>query len=130
MIHGLSPAPLPDNVKWMVQLGKLTICIVQLTPEWRWANWLADNSPVPFGEDAIYNQRKLATPYVVLKVPFLRDRVIPRVEVFYRNGPLRRLDGEGGTLYWPNLLNVSVRYMATVADDLLSEFESVPLLVV
>ena len=108
MIRGLTPAPLPDNVKWMVQLGQLTICIVQLTPEWRFVKWLADNSPRPFGEGAIYSDRKLATPYVVLKVPFLRDRVIPRVEVFYRNEPLRSLEGEAGTLYWPNLFNVSV----------------------
>jgi len=29
------------------------------------------------------------------------------VEVFYRSEPVRKLNGSGGALFWPNLLNVS-----------------------
>lgn len=106
-LHGLDAVPLPDNIKWQVCCGSLTICIVQLTPELRWVKWLADDSPVPYGPEAICTERRLATPYVILKVPFLGQQIIPKVEVFYRNQPLSSLEGDGGMLYWPNLLNVS-----------------------
>lgn len=108
MIHGLTPEPLPDNVKWFIRCGNLTVCIVQLTPKLRWIKWLADDSPQPFGPGAVYVDRQLATPYVVLKVPFRGQRIVPRIEVFYRNEPLESLAGEDGALYWPNLYNVSV----------------------
>lgn len=107
-VCGLSSEPLPDNIKWCVQCHKLTICIVQLTPEMRWIKWLADDSPHPFGPGATYVERQLATPYVVLKVPFWGQRIVPRIEVFYRNHPLESLEGDGGALFWPNLYNVSV----------------------
>jgi len=107
-VRGLSPEPLPDNVKWFVQCGQLVVCIVELTPELRWIKWLAEDSPQPFGPEAVYTERRLATPYVVLKVPFCGGHLVPRVEVFFRNERLQNLAGEGGALCWPNLYNVSV----------------------
>jgi len=106
-VLGLDQSPLPDNVKWYVRCGSLTVCIVQLTPELRWIKWLDDKSPARYGPEAVWVKRQLATPYVIFKVPFRNNTVMPRVEVFYRNEPLRSLDGEGGSLCWPNLLNVS-----------------------
>jgi hypothetical protein len=107
-IRGMDDEPIPDNVKWLVSCGRLQIAIVELKPALRRVLWIDERaSPVPFGPEAIVRPRRLATPYVVLKAPFLRGRVIPRVEVFYRNEPLRSLDGPGGALLWPNLLNVS-----------------------
>lgn len=106
-IAGLDPTPLPDNVKWHIRCGSLTICIVQLTPELRWIKWLDEHSPAPYGPQATYAERQLATPYVIIKVPFRHNGVIPRVEVFYRNQPLSSLHGDGGALYWSNLYNVS-----------------------
>jgi hypothetical protein len=107
-VRGLSPEPLPDNVKWCVECHSLSIYIVQLTPQVRWIKWLDDNSPEPYGPGAVYAEHRLATPYVVLKVPFWGPRIVPRIEVFYRNRPLESLDGDGGALFWPNLYNVSV----------------------
>jgi hypothetical protein len=106
--HGLFPEPLPDNVKWLVRCHKLTLYILQLLPEMRWIKWLAKDSPKPFGPGAMYDEYPLATPYVVLKVPFWSHRSVPRIEVFYRNQPLTNWDGDGGALFWPNLYNVSV----------------------
>jgi hypothetical protein len=107
-VSGLTPEPLPDNIKWPVRIQKLSIYILELTPQVRWIKWLAPDSPLPFGPGATYVEHRLATPYVVLKVPFLGRRIVPRIEVFYRNEPLRNLDGDGGALFWPNLFNVSV----------------------
>ncbi len=105
-VQGMTREPVPDNVKWHIRAGRLSIFIVQLTPEVRYIKWLADDSPAPFGPEATYVHRCLATPYVVLKVPFLGQRIIPRIEVFYRNRPIKNLDRT--RLYWPNLYNVSV----------------------
>jgi hypothetical protein len=105
-VQGLTPESLPDNIKWIVRSHKLTLCILQLTPEVRWMKWVAPNSPVPFGPGATYVEHRLATPYVVLKVPFLGQRIVPRIEVFYRNHSLDQ-DGIDGALFWPNLYNVS-----------------------
>jgi hypothetical protein len=107
-VRGLTSEPLPDNVKWFVECGKLRICIVELTPQVRWIKWLADKSPQPFGPEATYTEYRLATPYVVLKVPFWGRHIVPRVEAFYRNERLQSADDKGGELFWPNLYNVSV----------------------
>jgi hypothetical protein len=107
-VAGLCPEPLPDNIKWIVRLDQLTLCIIQLLPERRWIKWLAPDSPAPFGPESKYVEYSLATPYVILKVPFWDHRIVPRIEVFYRNEPLSHYEGEGGALYWPNLYNVSV----------------------
>ena len=106
-IQGFDNEPNPDNVVWNVRCGPLRICIAELKPQLRLVKWLHPDSPVPFGPEAITSQRQLATPYVILKVPFLRERLLPRVEVFYRSAPLRSKDGPDGALYFPNLFNVS-----------------------
>ena len=72
-------------------------------------------APLPFGPTATSQPRRLATPFVVLKVPFRRKRVVPRVELFYRNAPLTSASGPGGELHWPNLLNVSPNAHGCVA---------------
>jgi hypothetical protein len=107
-VAGMSDEPLPDNVKWLVTHGAIQVSIVELKPELRRILWLDEQaSPVPFGPEAVMRERRLATPYVILKVPLRRGRVINRVEVFYRTAPVSSLDGPGGALCWPNLLNVS-----------------------
>ena len=106
-IQGLFPEPMADNEKWRVPCGRASISVVELKPELRWIKWLAPDSPAPYGSKATYVERELATPYVVLVVPFNNNRVLPRVEAFYRNAPLESPDDPGGELYWPNLLNVS-----------------------
>ena len=104
-IVGLDESPLPkNNLAWKVEAGPLTVCIVELEPALRRLEWIDAKSPLPFGPDAVYKPRRLATPYVVLKVPFLHGRIVPKAELFYRNLPLAGLDDE---LFCSNLLNVS-----------------------
>jgi hypothetical protein len=105
--HPLREEAIPDNIKWLETFGKLTICVVELKPELRWVQWIRDDSPVPYGPKAVCSARQLATPYVILFVPFVRARPVSRIQVFYRNEPLRTHGGDGGMLFWPNLLNVS-----------------------
>jgi hypothetical protein len=102
---GLHEQPIPDNVKWIVRAGVLETYIIELKPELRSVKWLADDSPAPYGSQAKYTQRKLATPYVVLKVTFVQGQLQHAVELFYRNLPLSKLDDE---LYHCNLYNVSI----------------------
>ena len=103
-VRGFDDLPLPHNVAWKVDAGPLTICILELEPALRRLDIVAPDSPAPYGPSARYVGRRLATPYVVLKVPFLKGVLVPRCELFYRNEPLRHVDDP---LFWSNLLNVS-----------------------
>lgn len=104
-VTGFDPEPLPrHSVRWKVTAGPLTVCILELDPELRRMMWIAADSPAPRGREAKYSPRTLATPVIVLKVPLISGKIVGRVELFYRNQPLRSLDDQ---LYWPNLLNVS-----------------------
>lgn len=104
-VVGFDHSPLPkNNLAWKVEAGPLTVCIVELEPALRRLEWIDPKSPLPFGPSAVYQPRRLATPYVVLKVPFMHGRITSQTELFYRNLPLAGLDDE---LFWCNLLNVS-----------------------
>jgi hypothetical protein len=103
-VRGLDSESLPDNIKWKVTCGAATVCIVELKPQLRRMMWIASDSPQRYGAGATYRERRLATPNIVLKVPFVQDRVVGRAELFFRTEPLRSLNDE---LYWANLLNVS-----------------------
>ncbi|MBI4584938.1 MAG: hypothetical protein HY717_13070 [Planctomycetes bacterium] len=105
-IRGLGRDALPDNIKWKVECGKMTIYIVELKPEVRSVLWISSNSVAPYGPEAKYESYRLAFPFVVLKVPFVNGQLIEAAELFYRNAPLSSLDDE---LFWSNLLNVSPR---------------------
>ena len=103
-VQGLDGEALADNLKWKVTSGDLAVCVAELKPQLRRVLWIAPDSPAPFGPTATYKERRLAFPYLVLKAPFLKGKLVGRAELFYRNEPLRTL---GDALYWPNLLNVS-----------------------
>lgn len=106
-VSGLTPDPIPDNVKWIVRAGKLEVYILELKPELRrvkWVNATATKQSAKQDENG-YAFRKLATPYVVMSVPFFGGQLQPQVELFYRNGPLTGLDDKLSTC---NLLNVSM----------------------
>ncbi len=111
-MRGLTDEPLPPCARWRVTCGAQTIWVLELEPALRWIRWLDPESPIPLGEEALYRDFRLATPYVVVVVPFANGRVTPRCEVFYRNEPLTGLDSE---LHWCNLLNVSPNSYGCVA---------------
>jgi hypothetical protein len=106
-VQGLTPTPIPDNVRWDVTCGPARVFIVELQPALRRLAWIDKDSPAMFGPDVTTRSRPLATPYIVLKVPFRNGQMTQRVEIFYRTAPLTGLDGPGGELFFPNLLNVS-----------------------
>ncbi len=106
-VHGMEAQPFADNLKWRVACRTTSIAVVELKPELRWIRWIREDSPAPYGPAATTNDYKLATPYVIVVVPFRRQRLVHRVQLFYRHRPLADLDGAGGMLFWPNLLNVS-----------------------
>ena len=108
-VSGMSETPIPDNVKWIVRAGKLEVYILELKPELRRVKWVKEvagrtRQSAKQDEDG-YEFRKLATPYVVMSVPFFGGQLHPNVELFYRNTPLSKLDDK---LYTCNLLNVSM----------------------
>lgn len=105
--QGFREEPIPRGARWVIQHGPLTVVIMEYTPAIRMIRWITDDSPQPYGPEAKTAERQLAMPYVVLKIPIRNGRVLPRVELFYRTEPLQNLDGPGGELFWPNLLNVS-----------------------
>ncbi len=101
-ISGIGDEPIPDNVKWLIKAGDLTMYIIELKPELRRIKWVAENGD---DEGEGYKKRKLATPYIVLAVPFVKGQLHRALELFYRNQPLTSLDDP---LYTCNLLNVSM----------------------
>lgn len=105
-VRGLTEEPLAPTVRWRVECGPLTLYILELEPALRWIRWLSPKSPILHGSRAVYESYRLATPFVVLKVPFLHGKIQPGCEVFYRNAPLSE-KGLESELFWPNLLNVS-----------------------
>ena len=106
-LRGLTREPIADLVRWHVTCGIADVVIVELPPALRVLQWIAADSPQPYGPEATVCPRRLATPYVILKASFRRHRLLHRAEVFYRNAPLENCSGPGGELFWPNLLNVS-----------------------
>ena len=103
-VHGMVEEPLPSCVRWRIDCGPTTIFIVELEPELRHLRWLSPESRSPYGPGAVYQGYRLATPYVVLKVPFRSGEIHRTCELFYRNAPL---DGLDNPLSWCNLMNVS-----------------------
>ena len=103
-VQGMTDAPLAETVRWKIVCGGLTIFLIELEPQLRWIRWLSPQSPAPLGDEAVYIDYRLATPFVVMKVPILRGRIHHKCEVFFRNEPLKSLDDE---LFYSNLLNVS-----------------------
>ncbi len=107
-ISDMSDKPIPDNVRWLCESGKHAVYIIELQPELRSILW----TDYPHNEwyeedDAVAGTYTVATPYVILKVPFYKSRILGDVEVFYRNQPLQSIDDE---LYHTNLHNVKQFY--------------------
>jgi len=109
-LHGMTEEPLPETVSWSVGCGPLSIFLLELKPEVRAVRWITAESDEPMGPEAEYRTYRLATPFIILKVPFLNGRIHPTCELFYRSTSVSGDGGDKGLdsqLYWSNLLNVS-----------------------
>ncbi len=98
-VTGLRDEPIPDNVRWIVESGHRAVYIVELQPELRqliWNNHGAHRNYETHEYREIGTRHTVATPYVVLMIPFLRNKIngsMDRpVRVFYRNEPLTSID--------------------------------------
>lgn len=105
--HGCTPLPRGTVAFSTVRDG--VILAHESAPCVRRLLWLAEDSPEPFGSDAVYREVALALPFVVVLAVFLRDesgrlRLSQHSEAFFRNGPLT--DGSD-PLHYPALPNCS-----------------------
>jgi hypothetical protein len=100
---------LPDGVKAVVAEGAITVWVYECPPSVQRFNWIAPDSPVPFGPGTEYRSVRLALPYVIVLVVFAADaggnlHLTGCNECFFRTAPLKSLDDP---LLYPALLNCS-----------------------
>jgi len=100
---------LPAGMKAILPEGVLTIWVHESPPRTYHLQWIADDSPAPFGKGTKYRHVRLALPYVVMLAVFGpgpggRLQLLSSNECFFRIKPLRSLDDE---LFYPALLNCS-----------------------
>ncbi|TFH19779.1 MAG: hypothetical protein E4H03_13320 [Myxococcales bacterium] len=94
---------LPIGVRHWIQRGDTVGLCIEIPPSARSVQWLADDSPVPYGERAVYERRYLSFPYVEILLVLHDGQLTGQQQLFYRREPL----GDDDTLLLPNLLNVS-----------------------
>jgi hypothetical protein len=99
------PEPIPEGVRFVRRRGDTVVLAIEERPQTRTVQWLADDSPIPFGRGAVYNTARLAFPYIVVVVALRRGALTGVQQCFYRVRALERLDDE---LLLSNLYNVSV----------------------
>jgi hypothetical protein len=100
---------LPSGTRSFQTRGRLAILIHETAPRVCNFKWIDENSPVPFGEGAVYRQVKIALPYVLVYAVFEQRRggafrLSALNECFFANEPLVDLDQK---LFFPALLNCS-----------------------
>lgn len=104
-ISGMRYEPIPDNVRWIVERGNKAVYIVELQPELRTLIWRNSYAVYDYDERSGYrnytttsNKYTVATPYVVLVIPFLKNVISGAREkpakLFYRTSPLKSIDDQ------------------------------------
>lgn len=108
-VEGLQQEALPPGCLWRVHQDNVTLYILQMDPSLR----LLRLARSGYGKSAHYENLRLATPYVILSVPFIGQTIYTGgCELFYSNMPVRNLNHE---LLLSNLLNVSPNAYGCVA---------------
>jgi hypothetical protein len=102
-----SPERIPDGVRFACRRGQVTVIVMEDLPQLRTVRWLVDESPTPFGRDAVYRTARLAFPFVILVVAFRAGGLSGFQQCFFRTGRLETLDDP---LLLPNLYNVADGY--------------------
>ncbi|MDP2735502.1 MAG: hypothetical protein Q8P12_04805, partial [bacterium] len=100
-----------DGVRFHEFRGQTGVLVAELEPGVRTVRWIKDGQGEDYGEDAHYENRSLALPYIVLVMPFfkgvLQTSTSSGCQVYYRRDPLGGWDDE---LLMTNLLNVAHGY--------------------
>jgi hypothetical protein len=104
----LGDLALPDGVKF-VKWDAPFLCVVhQLPAQVRLLRWIRDDSPVPYGPGALFQDRRLSMPYSITFVIYCwvseRLSLTSYNELYFRNEPLQICTDR---LCYPALLNVS-----------------------
>jgi len=103
---------LPHGVHLFFSTPTTTIFFWELPPAVHHVRWISADSAVPYrmgGAKVLYEDRRLAMPYVVIVAVFVRDpsgRLVMsgKNEAYFRTAPLEDADAE---LLFPALLNIS-----------------------
>ncbi len=99
---GITEKPQPDFIRWQVRKGTRTTFLMEFPPIIRSMNVAIEG----YGTNAKYKIRRLATPWVVMKISFNGNQVDTYSgEVYYRNSRMETVDDK---LCWCNLFNISV----------------------
>ena len=98
------PEMIPDGVRFVRCRGNAIVLVVEDKPQLRTVRWLADESTVPFGKNAMYRQVRLAFPFVVSVLAFRDGGLTGFQQCFYRTAPLSQLSDP---LLLPNMFNVA-----------------------
>ena len=110
---GISTGPgvIPNGVRAILSQGGQTLVFWERPPHVASFQWIAEDSPRPYGPGTKYRTVRIALPYLLIAASFTREgNGVPELntsanECFFRNQPLRSLDDE---LLYPALLNCSV----------------------
>jgi hypothetical protein len=94
---------LPARVRYCCERRNATAVVIEVEPQARTVNWLAEGSKTPYGRGAQYQRHFLSFPYIVLLVVFRGGALTGYQQLYYRNAPL----GEDEALMLPNLYNVA-----------------------
>jgi hypothetical protein len=100
---------LPDGVKAIFSQGNTSVWVYQCLPSLYSLQWIASDSPAPFGREAKYRTVRIALPYVIILAVFAAPRagilqLTHSNECFFRSAPLKSCEDH---LFYPALLNCS-----------------------
>jgi hypothetical protein len=95
---------LPAGTRAWIERADYVATCIEVATHARTVHWITDDSPVPSGEEASYERRFLAFPYVEILLVLRSGRLTGLQQLYYRRAPLAADDQE---LLLPNLLNVS-----------------------
>ncbi len=103
---------IPDGVRMIFSTRSLTVFVWELEPMIHRVRWISEASEIPYkmpGREVLYQDRRLALPYLVILAVFVRDASGRLVlsssnEAYFRTAPLK---DPGDALCFPALLNLS-----------------------
>jgi hypothetical protein len=101
----LFPEAIPPTVRWIQTRAEFTCVVTELNAGPRTVKWIADDSPVDYGEGVKYRERRISLPFIVLPLLFQGPKLVD-ARLYYRTRPITG-PLEQAELFRPNLLNVS-----------------------
>jgi hypothetical protein len=99
---------LPPGVRQVFSDPPLMVMVLEVPPGVHNLQWIAGDSPAPYGPEATYRAVRLGLPYLVIFALFAQSelglQLTKRNELFFRTQPVRSVHDE---LCFPALLNCS-----------------------